>query len=76
MQTWEVIGYVKPQMSDHGNVESVHRVLSFLNEENNKEMVCIACSGGSDSVFLVEYILENFHCLKRRLAIRHFNHPW
>ncbi|MDR1890569.1 MAG: tRNA lysidine(34) synthetase TilS [Puniceicoccales bacterium] len=74
MQTHDLIAYAKAQIVDCKGVEAANGILKFLNENNNTEVICVACSGGSDSVFLVKYILEKFPNLKSRLAILHFNH--
>jgi tRNA(Ile)-lysidine synthase len=55
-------------------VEAANGIVKFVNETNNTEVVCVACSGGSDSVFSVKYILEKCPNLKSCLVILHFNH--
>jgi tRNA(Ile)-lysidine synthase len=74
MQTRDPIAYIKAQIANCKDLESADESLELLNEKNSDEIVCIACSGGSDSVFLVKYILEKFPNLKSRLVILHFNH--
>ncbi|MDR2628764.1 MAG: tRNA lysidine(34) synthetase TilS [Puniceicoccales bacterium] len=74
MQTHDLIAYAKAQIADCKGPEAANGILELLNKKNSGEVVCIACSGGSDSVFLVKYILEKFPNLKSRLVILHFNH--
>jgi tRNA(Ile)-lysidine synthase len=74
MQIRGFIAYEKAKIADHKSFEAANEILELLNEKNKKEVVCIACSGGSDSVFLVKYILEKFPNLRSRLVILHFNH--
>ncbi|MDR2603492.1 MAG: tRNA lysidine(34) synthetase TilS [Puniceicoccales bacterium] len=74
MQTHDLIAYAKAQIADYRGFKAADEILKLLNEKNSDEIVCVACSGGSDSVFLVKYILEKFPNLKSRLVILHFNH--
>ncbi|MDR2778876.1 MAG: tRNA lysidine(34) synthetase TilS [Puniceicoccales bacterium] len=74
MQTHDIIEHARAQIANYKGAKTADEILKFLNEKNNDEIVCIACSGGSDSVFLVKYVLEKFPSLKDRLVILHFNH--
>ncbi|MDR1528441.1 MAG: tRNA lysidine(34) synthetase TilS [Puniceicoccales bacterium] len=74
MQAHGLIAYAKAQIADCKSFEAADGILEFLNEKNSGEIVCVACSGGGDSVFLVKYILEKFPNLRSRLVILHFNH--
>ncbi|MDR2776460.1 MAG: tRNA lysidine(34) synthetase TilS [Puniceicoccales bacterium] len=74
MQTHDLIAYAKAKIADCKGFEAANEIWELLNKKNSGEIVCIACSGGSDSVFLVKYILEKFPNLENRLVILHFNH--
>jgi tRNA(Ile)-lysidine synthase len=74
MQIHGPIAYAKAQIADCKGIEAANAFLKLLGKEDSDEIVCVACSGGSDSVFLVKYILEKFPNLKSRLVILHFNH--
>ncbi|MDR1457329.1 MAG: tRNA lysidine(34) synthetase TilS [Puniceicoccales bacterium] len=74
MQTHDPIAYAKAQIADCKGLEAANEILELLGKKDSAEIVCVACSGGSDSVFLVKYILEKFPNLKSRLVILHFNH--
>lgn len=60
--------------SIRNNDISVHDILSLLNSESCNDKVCIACSGGSDSVYLLDFIFENYKNLRDRIIVLHFNH--
>ncbi|MDR1401752.1 MAG: tRNA lysidine(34) synthetase TilS [Puniceicoccales bacterium] len=74
MKKFSVIEYARAQISNLNGGAGVNNLLSQLNESGSEEIISIGCSGGSDSVFLVEYVLKNFHSLKNHLLILHFNH--
>ena len=53
---------------------SANRALNLLNDEECVDVICVACSGGCDSVFLVKYLLDNFRNIRSRLVLLHYNH--
>ena len=53
---------------------SANRALNLLNDEECVDVICVACSGGCDSVFLVKYLLDNFMNIRNRLVLLHYNH--
>lgn len=53
---------------------SANRALHLLNDEECIDVICVACSGGCDSVFLVKYLLDNFKNIRSRLVLLHYNH--
>ena len=53
---------------------SANRALNLLNGDGCIDVICVACSGGCDSVFLVKYLLDNFRNIRNRLVLLHFNH--
>ena len=53
---------------------SANRALHLLNDDGCVDVICVACSGGCDSVFLVKYLLDNFRNIRNRLVLLHFNH--
>lgn len=53
---------------------SANRALHLLNDEECVDVICVACSGGCDSVFLVKYLLDNFRNIRSRLVLLHYNH--
>ena len=53
---------------------SANRALNLLNDEECVDVICVACSGGCDSVFLVKYLLDNFKNIRSRLVLLHYNH--
>ncbi|MDR1595372.1 MAG: tRNA lysidine(34) synthetase TilS [Puniceicoccales bacterium] len=74
MEKIDIIERARSQVEIANDTALVSRLLSLLEQSNHKEMVCFACSGGSDSVFLVYHILEKFPNLRSRAAVLHFNH--
>ncbi|MDR3144055.1 MAG: tRNA lysidine(34) synthetase TilS [Puniceicoccales bacterium] len=68
------VDYAKERLSLGNGVAAADDILTFLGRENCNEAVCLACSGGSDSVFLLKHVLENFPNLRGRLLLLHFNH--
>ena len=53
---------------------SADRALHLLNDDECADVICVACSGGCDSVFLVKYLLDNFKNIRSRLVLLHYNH--
>ena len=53
---------------------SANRALHLLNDDGCVDVICVACSGGCDSVFLVKYLLDNFKNIRSRLVLLHYNH--
>lgn len=53
---------------------SANRALHLLNDDGCIDVICVACSGGCDSVFLVKYLLDNFRNIRNRLVLLHYNH--
>ena len=53
---------------------SANRALHLLNDEECVDVICVACSGGCDSVFLVKYLIDNFKNIRSRLVLLHYNH--
>ena len=53
---------------------SANRALNLLNDEECVDVICVACSGGCDSVFLVKYLLDNFKNIRSRLVLLHYKH--
>lgn len=53
---------------------SANRALNLLNDDGCIDVICVACSGGCDSVFLVKYLLDNFRNIRNRLVLLHYNH--
>ncbi|MDR1413473.1 MAG: tRNA lysidine(34) synthetase TilS [Puniceicoccales bacterium] len=74
MEKLTVIDYARRQISRSNDTDAVNNLLSWLEKSDNGEIISIGCSGGSDSVFLIDHILANFYGLKNRLLILHFNH--
>lgn len=60
--------------SIHNNDISAYEALSLLNNKSCYEKICIACSGGSDSVYLLDFIYEKYKNLRDRIIVLHFNH--
>lgn len=60
--------------SIHNNDISAYEALSLLNNKSCYEKICIACSGGSDSVYLLDFIYEKYKNLRGRIIVLHFNH--
>jgi tRNA(Ile)-lysidine synthase len=52
---------------------AVEKILETV-EGSGGGAVCVACSGGSDSVYLCLHVIRRFPRLRGRLAILHFNH--
>ena len=73
-ENFDIIAYARSQIEKSNDCDAVERVLSALGDKNSGDIVCVACSGGSDSVFLVKYVLERFPNLRPRMVILHFNH--
>jgi tRNA(Ile)-lysidine synthase len=76
---------LSPTIGSAGRVAEIGRIGSFAKISAGGECrvaagkwpagrVCLACSGGSDSIFLLEYILREFCDLKNALVVLHYNH--
>ncbi|MDR1433049.1 MAG: tRNA lysidine(34) synthetase TilS [Puniceicoccales bacterium] len=74
MAKCDVVAYARAQIEKSNDCGAVERVLSFLARKGGEDVVCLACSGGSDSIFLVKHVLEKFPGLRLRAVILHFNH--
>ena len=59
--------------NDGTHIISAAAILEELDKQGD-ENVCLGCSGGSDSVFLLCYICEKFPNIKKKLTILHYNH--
>lgn len=60
--------------SVRNNDISAYGILSLLNTKSCDDKICIACSGGSDSVYLLDFICEKYKNLHNRIIVLHFNH--
>ncbi|MDR2737692.1 MAG: tRNA lysidine(34) synthetase TilS [Puniceicoccales bacterium] len=74
MVEFDVIGCAKAQISNGNGVTAVNEFLSILEKNHCASPICIACSGGSDSVFLVKYVADRFPGLGKFITLLHFNH--
>jgi tRNA(Ile)-lysidine synthase len=70
----DIIEYAKAGIAESSGVSAARALLSTLNESRCVEPICVACSGGSDSVFLLEYAASEFPNLRKSLVLLHFNH--
>ena len=50
------------------------KILRLLPTKSDSGSVALACSGGADSVFLLNWVLAHFSDAKDRMVVLHYNH--